>query len=177
MKAKIILISGMLLFAFSAAIGQVTFDYDKEVDFSQFKTIRFVGWQNDSGDQINELDKERIYDAFKKVFAEKGFELVKEGGDLALTFYLVIDQKTSTTAYTDYHGGMGYGRYSRAGWGWGYGSSTTNYSENDYLEGTFVVDFYSFKTEKLIWQGVSTSTVKENPKKRAKREKRKSGHS
>jgi len=155
-------------FLFIETSAQIRSDYDKDVDFSQYKTIQFLGWQDGSDKLIDDINKKRIYEAFKKEFTDKGFELVESGGDLGLTFYVVIDQKTSTSAYTDYYGGMGYGSYRRGGWGWGNGYSSTTYTESDYLEGTFIVDFYDANSEKQVWQGVSTSTISENAKKRAK---------
>lgn len=170
MNLKHLLLSIILFIFTSNAFSQVKSDYDKDTDFSKFKTIQFIGWQENSDQLINDLDKERIYDAFKAEFAEKQFELVEADGDLALTFFVVINEKTSTTAYTNYYGGAGYGGYYRGGWGWGAGGgqASTTYSENDYLQGTFVVDFYDTKTEKLVWQGVHSKAVTENPQKRAK---------
>ena len=83
-----------------------------------------------------------------------------------VSLFIVVDQKTSTTAYTNYYGGGGYGRYSRYGGGWGYGHATTTYSESDYLEGTLVMDVFDGESKEQVWQGVATSTVAENPKKR-----------
>ena len=53
-------------------------------------------------------------------------------------------------------------------WGWGNGHANTTYSENDYIKGTLVIDVYDNSTNQLIWQGVASGTVKENPKKREK---------
>ncbi len=64
--------------------------------------------------------------------------------------------------------GYGYGIGYRPAWGWGTGYSTTTYSENDYRVGTFVVDVYDAKTKKLVWQGVTQKTIKENASKRAR---------
>ena len=170
MRYLTLLLSALFLLTASSGFAQkMHSDYDKDTDFSKYKTIQFYGWQENSDQLVSDLDKERIYEAFINEFTNKGFTLVEEGGDLALTFYIVLDQKTSVSAYTDYYGGAGYGGYYRGGWGWGGGASTTHYSENDYIEGTFVVDFYDASTEKLVWQGVSTGTVTDNPKKRAKK--------
>jgi hypothetical protein len=154
--------------------AQVTSDYDNTVDFTQFKTIKFLGWQDNSDQLINDLDKQRILESFGKEFEMRNLTFVEQGGDLAVTLYLVIDQKTSTTAYTNYTGGMGYGGRWGYGYGMGYGagmgmgSATTTYSENDYEVGTFVVSVYDGESKKLIWQGISTKTINENPKKRQK---------
>ena len=53
------------------------------------------------------------------------------------------------------------------GGGWG-GSSTTSYSENDYLKGTLVMDAFDEESGEQIWQGVAKATVQEKPEKREK---------
>jgi len=158
--------------------GQVTYDYDKDTNFAELKTYSFGGWQEDSDKLINDLDKKRILQSFKSEFTQRGMEYVLGDADVIVTLFLVVDDKTSTTAYTNYMGGgmgMGYGYgggyyggYSRAAWGWGGGYATTTYSEDDYKVGTFVVDVYDAKSKKLIWQGVSQKTINENASKRAK---------
>ena len=152
--------------------AQVKSDYDKDVDFSKIKSYTFQGWAKDSDKILNDLDKKRITDAFAHELSIRGLEMKESGGDTDITLYVVIDKKTSTTAYTNYNGGMGYGGmgYGRGGWGWGGGmaSSTTSYSEHDYDVGTIVIDFYDKTTKKLIYQGVNSQTVQDKPNKRDK---------
>lgn len=164
----------VVILSTSSFYAQVTSDYDKTVDFTKYKTFDFEGWQDNSDQLINDLDKTRILDSFGEEFRNRNLTYVEEGGDMIITFYFVIDQKTSTTAYTNYNGAMGYG----GGWGYGYGrgwgmgmgmgSSTTTYSENVYDVGTFVVDAYDGESKKLVWQGISRKTINSNPKKREK---------
>jgi len=152
--------------------AQVKSDYDKDTDFSTIKTYTFAGWEKNSDQILNDFDKKRITDALRNEFSARGLEAVKSGGDVEITLYIVINKKTSTTAYTTYNGGMGY-YGGRRGWGRGYGgmgfgTATTNFNENDYNEGTFVVDMYSNDSKDLLWQGVITSVIQEDPKKREK---------
>ena len=53
------------------------------------------------------------------------------------------------------------------GWRWrgfgGRGEATT--TEQDYKEGTLVVDMYDSKTKQLIWRGSSEDTVSNNTEK------------
>lgn len=171
-------ILAVCIFFYDTASAQVTYDYDKDADFTQYKTYSFGGWQEDSDKIINDLDKKRIYQSFKSEFTQRGMDFVLGDADVVVTFFLVVDEKTSTTAYTNYMGtGMGYGYgyrggyyggYNRGAWGWGGGYSTTTYSEDDYKVGTFVMDVYDAKTKKLVWQGVSQKTVNENASKRGK---------
>jgi len=162
----------MLLFVCLSnnVVAQVKSDYDKNANFSEYKTYTFGGWVKDSDKILTDFDKKRITDALSNEFSSRGMSYVESGGDAVITLFIVVNQKTSTTAYTNFNGGMGY--YGRRGWGMGYGgmglSATTTYNQNDYLEGTFVVDMYDSKSKELIWQGIITSVVKENPEKREK---------
>ncbi len=161
-------LSMMTLFMFSLFLvnvqAQIKTDYNKEKDFSQFKTYSFAGWQANCDRKLNEFDKKRILESLKSEFDARGMTLKKEGADIAVVLYIVVETKTSTTAYTDYTRGLGYGPR----WGWGMGYATTTYSENDYLEGTLVVDVYDTSDQKLAWQGTITTMVKEKPQKREK---------
>jgi hypothetical protein len=146
---------------------KVVTDMDQAVDFSQYKTYSFLGWQNNSDQILNDFDKRRIRDAFISEFETRGMTYAEEGGDMDVSLFIVVDQKTTTTAYTNYYGGR-YGGYYRYRGGWGYGYASTTYSESDYLEGTLVMDVFDGKSKKQIWQGIATSTVSENPDKREK---------
>jgi hypothetical protein len=48
----------------------------------------------------------------------------------------------------------------------GGGHSTTTYSEYDYVEGTLVCDIYDKAKEQLVWEGIGTGTINQNPKNR-----------
>jgi len=160
------LISITALIASCSSVKVVT-DMDKTVDFSKYETYSFMGWQDDSDKIMNDFDKKRVHDAFISEFEARGLKPVKENGDMEISLFVVVDQKTSTTAYTNYYGG-GYGRYNRYRGGWGYGYATTTYSENDYMEGTLVMDVFDGGSKDQIWQGIATSTITENPDKREK---------
>lgn len=167
LKKISLFVVGVLLLASCSSV-KVVADVDKGVDFTQYKTYSFLGWQDDSDKILTDFDKNRIHEAFKKEFEARDLTYAAENGDMDVSLFIVVDQKTSTTAYTNYYGGGGYGRYSRYGGGWGYGHATTTYSESDYLEGTLVMDVFDGESKEQVWQGVATSTVSENPEKREK---------
>ncbi len=159
---------------FSCSSTKITSDYDKEADFSKYQDFHYLGWAKESGEMVNDLDKRRIEEAFGNEFSKRGIAFVDQSeADAAVSLFIVVDQKTSTTAYTDYYGGMGgmgygYGR-GYPGWGWGGGMSTTRYQEYDYLVGTLVVDVFDTDTKKLVWQGVASGTINEKTKNREAR--------
>ncbi len=148
---------------------KVTGDYEKSTDFSKYKTYQFIGWQDDSDQVMNDFDKKRLRDAIIEEMGSRQFELVESGADLGVSLFVVVNKKTSTTAYTNYYGGAGYGHGRRyGGRGWSSGYATTSYSERDYLQGTLVLDMLDTQSKDLLWQGVATGTVNSKPEKREK---------
>ena len=164
---KKILTFGLLL-VLTVSYGQkVTGDYEKGTDFSQYQTYEFIGWQDDSDSILNDFDKKRLREAIQSEMAARNFELVESGGDIALSLFVVVDEETSLSSYTNYYGGAGFGGFRYGGWGNGF--ATTNYSESDYLKGTLVVDMLDRESKELIWQGVASGTINEKPEKREKK--------
>ncbi len=153
--------------AFACAAIEVTADFDKTVDFTGYKTYSFLGWNKKSSELLNAFDKKRIETAFYNEFKSRGITFVETGGDIEISLYLVTDTKTATTAYTDYYGGFG-GYYYGHPWGWGRGFATTTYHQYDYTVGTLVCDIFDSSGKKLIWQGVGSGTVDDDPAERKK---------
>ena len=167
---KTILFFAMITIISGSLIAQVKSDYDKNADFSKYKTYSFAGWEKNSGKILNDMDKERIYNDLKAEFAARGMKYVKSGGDAILALYVVVQKKTSLSSYTDYTGGLGltggWGWGMGAGWVGGMGTATTTYNKQDYNQGTLVVDLYDSQTKKMVWQGVITAVPKNNSKQR-----------
>jgi len=165
------LIAGFLMLTFFGCSSiKVTSDFDTTVDFTTYKTFEYYGWAEESNKILNQLEQERIENAFGKELKDRGITAVKKGsgGDLIITLYVVTEQKTSTTAHTTgtNMGGMGYGGYYGYGPGYGWGgsgmhSSTTTYSENDYTVGTLIIDVYDANGKKLIWESIGSGTIAE----------------
>jgi hypothetical protein len=164
---KLALALAGLAIMISCSTVKVTTDSNKTTDFTRYTTYSFLGWQDDTGFLMNEFDKKRMRDAFQNEFSKRNLKYVEEGGEMTVALFLVVDEKTSTTAYTNYYGGS-YGRYSRYGYGWGHGYATTTFSEDDYLLGTIVMDVFDENSGEQIWQGVAKGTINENPEKREK---------
>jgi len=164
---KLIPVLAVTVAMISCATVKVVTDVDKTIDFSQYKTYSFLGWQNNSDRILTDFDKKRMRDAFISEFERRGLKPVADNGDMQISLFIVVDQKTTVSAYTDYYGG-GYGMYHRYGYGWGYGYANTRYNQHDYLEGTLVMDVFDGKSKDQIWQAIATKTVNENPEKREK---------
>jgi len=149
----------------------VTSDYDKSIDFTKFTTYSFHGWTKNSDQILSPFDKERFEAAFKEQFDSRGLKFVAEGGELVMALFVVTQQKTEQVANTTNMGGYygwGYGGYYGYGPGWGWGSpmmgtSMTTISNVNYTVGTLVCDVFDSAEKKLIWEGIGTKTVDDNP--------------
>ncbi len=150
---------------------QVSYDYDKTVDFTQFKTVSFHGWEKDSEKVLSPFDKQRIEEAVKTQFESRGIQYVEDDGELLVALYVVTQKKTEQVANTTGVGGGYYGWGYGGGYGWGPGwgwgapmSSITTVNNIDYTVGTLVIDVFSSADKKLIWEGRGTKTVEDtNP--------------
>jgi hypothetical protein len=137
-----------LLAMLGAAFAQdVKTDFDHHANFSQYKTY---SWQ--AVKSADPLWDSRITDAVDAQLAAKGWTKVDNGGDVNII--AVGTTHTERTLQTFYDGFGG-------GWRWrgfgGTGEATT--TEQDYQEGTLVVDMYDAKTKQLIWRGSAEGTL------------------
>ena len=133
----------------SAFSQKVQTDFDHQANFSQYKTY---SWQEIK--PANSLWDARIKNAVDAQLATKGWTQVPSGGDVAVVAIKTTQtQRTLQTFYDGFGGGWGWRRFG----GGGFGDATT--TEQDYKEGTLVIDLYDAKTKKLIWRGSAQDTL------------------
>lgn len=126
---------------------QVKTDFDHQANFAKYKTY---SWQDVK--VKNPLWNDRITNAVDAQLKAKGLVRVDNGGDVAIV--AIATTQTERTLNTFYDGFGG-------GWRWrgfgGMGEATT--TEQDYKEGTLVVDLYDGNTKQLIWRGSAEDTL------------------
>src|SRR5712672_2259294 len=117
----------------SAFAQKVQTDFDHQANFSQYKTY---SWQEIK--PANSLWDARIKNAVDAQLAAKGWTQVDSGSDVAIVAIKTTQTQKSLQTFYDGFGG---------GWRWrgfgGMGESTT--TEQDYKQGTLVVDLYDAK--------------------------------
>jgi len=140
----------------TAFAQQVKTDFDHQANFSQYKTY---SWQEIK--PANSLWDTRIKNAVDAQLAAKGWTQVPSGGDVAIVAIKTTQTQRSLQTFYDGFGG---------GWRWrgfgGMGEATT--TEQDYKEGTLVVDLYDAKTQQLIWRGSAEDTLSNKAEKNEK---------
>jgi|SRR5438132_8545325 len=128
-------------------------DFDHQANFAQYKTY---SWQEIKPGAS--LWDSRIKSAVNAQLEAKGLAQVAGGGDIAIV--AIKTSQTMRTLQTFYDGFGG-------GWRWrGFGESTT--TEQDYQEGTLVIDLYDGKTKQLIWRGSTESALSDKAEKNEK---------
>lgn len=94
---KLILAFPVLALLFTACSGiKTSSDYDKAVDFSNYQTFEYYGWDKGSDQLIGAFDKERIEKAFAEEFDRRNLKQVEKlkGGDLIVTLFIVTQNKS-----------------------------------------------------------------------------------
>lgn len=170
---KYFIIPIALLLISSCASFNVTNNWDKNVNFKKFKTFSLYPWDKHNDKVINDYDKQTILNSIKREMERRGYTHVKRNGDLIVSTFVVLENKTSYQAYTNHYGGYagyggGWGYYGSPwaygyGWGPGYYGGTTTITKVKYLEGTLIIDIFELESKQLIWQGIGTGEVTEDP--------------
>jgi hypothetical protein len=168
MKRSILLAIALLVGGVTATVAQdVRYDYDKEKDFSKFKSYKWVTIKE--ADQPDELTSKRIMAAVDAELTTKG--LTKTDSDTA-DLYLAYQTAIGTEKqFTSYNTGWGYGPGWGAGWYGGGMSSTTTYgSTSTVYVGQLDLSMYDPATKQLVWRGVASKTLdtKAKPEKKEK---------
>ncbi len=168
---KKLLIPLIIVFLASCSSVQVTNNWDKKIDFKQFKTFSIYPWDKQNDKIINSYDRETITNAVKSEMERRGYKYVEKDGDLIVSNFVTLQNKTDYQAYTNHYGGYaGYGGgwgYYGSPWAVGYGMGPgyvgqTTVTQVNYTQGTLIIDIFELKSKKLIWQGMGVGTVDDN---------------
>jgi hypothetical protein len=162
MKKVFGLVFVVALIATPAMAQKVNIDYAHDYDFDSIETFQYVDTM-ESNVKGNEIMAKRVEDMIIKEFKEGGLTQVEENPDVYVTYHFTTEERTSYTTTNFGYGGFHGGWY---GWGGGMGSSTT--TQQNYTDGTLIIDAYDGAEKKMIWRGTGTVTVKAKPEKQVK---------
>ena len=158
----------LLLTIASTGFGQnVRYNFDKDTDFSKFKTYKWVVLKGAT--PVDDLTDKQIKDAIDAQLATKGLSKVdSEDANLFVGYQAAVGTEKQFTSY-DSGWGYGPGWYGR-GWYGGGGGMTTGQTSTIY-NGQLAIDMYNSAGHTLVWRGVVSKTLdpKAKPEKRQKR--------
>ncbi len=160
----LLLIALPLLLTNCSSSLQVKTNYDKEADFSQYKTFDFYQIKEENS-SLGELTWRRILMAIEQELGQKGIKKSNDP-DLLINLYALSNLRQETTVNNNgvtYFGGM-YGGYYMpygAGFGISYSPNVTT-STSTYRDGTFVIDVIDRRKKQLVLQAVVNSSAEVN---------------
>ena len=160
MRKTLGLVFVVALIATPAMAQKVTIDYAHDFDFKSIKTFQYMDTPETNAK--NELMADRIASMIKKELIDGGLTQVTENPDIYVTYHLATQERHSFTTTSFGYGGMwgGWG-----GWGMGPGMGSSMTTEQNYTDGTLVIDAYDAKDKKMIWRGTGVVTIKSKPEK------------
>jgi len=152
----------------SAAAQDVRYNFDRDADFSKFKTYKWVTLKNAA--KLDNLLDEQIKDAVDAQLAQKGLSKVDDdSANLYIGYQAAVSQEKEFTSYSS-DWGYGGGWY-RGGWyGPMGGMSTTTGQTSTIYKGQLALDMYDSANHSLVWRGLASKTLdpKAKPEKQQK---------
>jgi Domain of unknown function (DUF4136) len=172
MTKPFVLLLWCLFLAAVAAAQDVRYNFDRDTQFSNFKTYRWVAIKDAA--KVGDLLDKQIKSAVDAQLAAKGLTKVDaDPADVYVGYQAAVSQEKEFTSYSSgFGGGWGYG----PGWyggGW-YGSpnvsSFTSGQTSTIYVGQIVLDMYDSKNHDLVWRGIGSKTIdtKAKPEKQQK---------
>jgi Domain of unknown function (DUF4136) len=155
MKKLSLFLIALLLVVGTALAQDVRYNFDKNLDFSKFKTYRWVAIKD--AEKVDDLTDKQIKDSVDAELAKKGLSKVDtDTADLFVGYQVAIG---SEKQFTSYNSDWGYGPgWNRGGWYGGGGGMTTGQTSTIY-KGQMVLDMYDSANKELAWRGTVTKTL------------------
>ena len=154
---RILFLSTLILFlAISCAFGQdVRYNFDKDINFSKFKTYKWVILKD--APTANDLVTKQLKDAVDAELATKGLTKIDDDtANLFIGYQAGVGQEKQFTSFSsDWGYGGGWYRGGRYGPG---GGMTTGSTSTIYV-GQLVLDMYDSANRDLVWRGVASKTL------------------
>jgi hypothetical protein len=152
----------LLLGAVGTAIGQdVRYNFDKETDFSKFKTYKWVSIKD--AEKLNDIMDKNVKDAIDAELSKKGLEKTdSDTADLYIGYQAAINQEKQ---YNTFNSGWGYGPgWYGGGWYGASGSTTSTTTSSTIHVGQLALDMNDSHKHDLVWRGVVSKTIDPNAK-------------
>jgi Domain of unknown function (DUF4136) len=155
LRTRLLISTLLILCASCIAVAQdVHTDYNHQLNFSNLHTYSWGKIQTD-----NPLWQPRIQQAVDKDLQAKGWQRVDSAGQVTVT---AVGAVRNQQEYRTFYDNMG-------GWRWrGFGTQSTTTVENERIR-TLVVDMYDTAQKQLIWRGIATDTLSDDPAKNEKK--------
>jgi len=153
-----------IMMATSALCQDVRFNYDKDTDFSKFKTYKWVVIKD--AQQPDDITDKQIKASIDAQLSTKGLSKTDgDNADLYLAYQVAMTTEKQFTSYNTGTGGWGYGPGWYGGGWYGAGGGITTGSTSTIYVGQLALDIYDSAHKDLVWRGppARLSTRKQSP--------------
>jgi Domain of unknown function (DUF4136) len=160
-KRTVAFVISFLVIVLGNAFSQdVRYNFDKNTDFSKFKTYKWVTLKGAA--KVNDIVDNNIKAAIDKELAAKGLTKVDtDTADLFVGYQAAVGQQQQFTSYgSDW--GYGPGWY-RGGWYGPMSTPVTGQTSTIYV-GELAIDMYDSANHELVWRGLATKTIDQTAK-------------
>jgi hypothetical protein len=162
MKRIALLTIALFFLAASPAVAQdLRYTFDKDADFSKFKTFKWVPIKDaadkDAAKVEDALDKQ-IKDVVDVELGKKG--LTKTDADTADLYVGYLAGIGTETQFSSYNSGWGYGPgWSGGAWYRGGRGMTTGPNFYGIYAGQLAIDMNDSRNHALVWRGFASKTI------------------
>jgi hypothetical protein len=155
-KAVMFALALAVVGATSAYAQDVRYNFDKQADFTKFKTFKWVTIKG--GKHVNDLVDQQIRAAIESELAIKGLVRTDaDNADLYIGYQAAVDTEKQINTF-DTGWGYGPGWYGGGWYGGGGMSSSTTTTSTIYV-GSITVDMYQASAKSLVWRGMVSKTL------------------
>lgn len=138
-------IASFIALLLGCATISVNYDYDKEYDFSTFKTYDWMATPQNV--RTDEFLLKRVKSALSRELSAKGTIQAPDNPDFLVAFHGSRENKIHVTDW-----GYSYGPFGRR-------IGDTRIDINQYEQGTLLVDFVDAKTKQMVWRGIASRVL------------------
>lgn len=143
--APIFSIASLVVLLFGCATTSVNYDYDKEYDFSTFKTYEWMTMPQNV--RAEEFLIKRVKSALSRELSAKGITQALDNPDFLVALHGSRESKVQVTDW-----GYSYGPFGRR-------IGEPRIDVNQYEQGTLIVDFVEAKTKQMVWRGIASRVL------------------
>jgi hypothetical protein len=146
-----------LLLLLSASVAQaqkIKVEFDKNVDFTKFKTYAWDPTPQATGKPVLVA---AIKGAVNEELGKRGLKQVAENPDLYIAMYGAVDSDMAVTYSDLYYGPWGIPAFDQSFMMWGTVPGTTNTAVVH--NGQLIVDLIDAAQKKLAWRGIATQKL------------------
>jgi len=153
---RLAFLSAFFLMITCAYSQDVHYNYDRSINFSNYKTYQWVDLPGPGGKVPDQLIDQDIKRAVDEQLTAKGLARVESGGDIQVGYHAILHEEKDINfnAFGCGGGPWGWG----GGWG-GFNSAAVTGQTSTVTSGMLLVDFYDSEKKQLIWRGDVTKTV------------------